>query len=246
MELRPLGAFNGWAACETILTNEQVDLACAAYRECLVPPVPDPIRRAFEADGEPIEQFLLAEEESDETLTRSDITELVAAASLMNSDNVDGRFIELPNVPKRSRAVSEHGTDFVALRLSTTDAQTAWGPEDMLFVGSVKHTTADPDDLRRKLVASIGKGMPRRRLRGEVRVLVDQLSRSGIDARRAFVALLSFPDPTRVTLIGVAVVAPAHHESLVAGFEKLPAHKGGRRILAVVVEDLGQLHARVA
>ena len=246
MELRPLGAIKGWAASETVLTNEQIDLACAAYKECLVPLVPEAIRQAFEADGEPIEEFLLAEEESDDTLTRSDITELVGAASLMNSDGIEGRFIELPNVPKRSRAVSEHGADFVGLLLSTTEAQTPWGPGDMLFVGSVKHTTVDPDDLRRKLVASLGKGMPRRKLRGEVRVLVDQLSRSGIDARRAYAALLSFPDPMRVTLVGVAVVAPAHHESLVAGFEKLPAHKGARRILAVVVEDLEQLHLRVA
>lgn len=241
-----LGSFNGWAASETLLTAEQVDLACAAYRECLVPVIPEPIRRAFEADGEPIEQFLLAEEESDDTLTRSDITELVAAASLMSSDSIDGRFIELPNVPKRSRAVSEHGADFVAVRLSTMETEAPWGPEDMLFVGSVKHTTADPDDLRRKLVTSLGKGMPRRKLRGEVRVLVDQLSRSGIDARRTYAALLSFPDPTRVTLVGVGVVAPTHHESLIAGLQKLPVNKGARRILAVVVEDLEQLHLRIA
>lgn len=243
----PLGTIRGWIASELVLTEEQIQLACDAYRTCLIPNVPEEIRAAFAADGESIDQFLLAQDESDDTLTRSDITELVAAALIMKSEGIHGSYVEMPNVPKRSRGSSEHGADYVALRLSAEGSPTEWGPGDMLFVGSVKHTTVNPDDMRRKLVSSLGKArMPRRKLRGEMRVLVDQLSRSGIDARKGFLALLSFPDPKRVTLVAVGVVAPVYRDPFVANLDKLPTHVGGRRVVAVVIENLDQLHRRVA
>src|SRR5437867_4899501 len=75
---------NGWSVDEWNVTDVPIALVLDLYRAVLVPPAIDNrIREMLKADGVDMDLLLLDEDRALDVITRADLAELMAAASLL-------------------------------------------------------------------------------------------------------------------------------------------------------------------
>ena len=194
-----------------------------------------------------LSNLLLAGEEASPTITRADMCELAAAASLLALDGIDVDTLHMPNVPKGERSGSVPGIDAMAAFLDEDGEASSFSDDEFVVMCSAKHTIADAGDLRRKVVASLDEeeALTMPYVAGRLRRLEGRLAERGIDARRVYLALSDFPDPEFVRLVGVGVVPLDMQSQQVAGLRHLPPDTSGcRHFRCLAVADLGLLMKR--
>jgi hypothetical protein len=199
--------------------------------------------RQLEDDGIDLGFLLREEERALDRITRSDLSEIAGAASMIAMDGIDPVLMNLPNVPKGTRAVSERGIDIVAARISEGDSDTELGSDERLLICSVKHTVADGRDMYQKLLGSLNeRALTRVYVTSQLRVLHGRLQERGLDADRIWLALRNFPDPRFVTLIGVAAADQPHSDEFASALSGLPeVQPGGHRITRLLIPGLMEL-----
>src|SRR5207248_1862925 len=132
---------NGWHIDAWRMNDADVDASIRVYAGVLSGGATDPVV-ALLADSElDLEALLLDEDQSKEEITRSDLTEMIAAASLVAAPGCAIDKMLMPNVPKMSRRKSDSGIDiFVAdIREDASDDDDL-SDDEYLTIASVKHT----------------------------------------------------------------------------------------------------------
>ena len=245
--LSRLDAARGWDVDAWEFTDQAAQELADAYTNLL------------QAEFEPYAQILLEDEidlnalfmdegSAQDTITRSDMTELAAAAALVVAEGVSTEMIVMPNVPKGSRGGSCPGMDVMAVALSDDpgdDLSLAEG--ERIYVCSVKHTIVDPGDMRRRLVHSLqGDGLSQAYLAGQLRILQGRLQERGITCRRICLAIRPEAAGRHLLLMAVGVVDTRQRDELQRQMSALPeVTPGYRRFRQMLIGDIARLHERV-
>lgn len=105
----PLDDKSGWAVDLWLMDDNDVSLAVDAYEALLLGGRSDPVEDLLKAKGYDLSALLLDSEHSKDDITRADLAELTAAASIAASQEHDIDELHMPNVPKmaRRRATAE-------------------------------------------------------------------------------------------------------------------------------------------
>ena len=129
---------NGWRVDVWNMDDLDVDGAVAIYESVLEGGASDSIIELLAEGGMDLNALLTDTGKDD--ITRSDITELTAAASLVSTLGCDVDRMYMPNVPKMSRRKSDSGIDIFVVLVNTSHAA-AEELEDgeHLTIASVKH-----------------------------------------------------------------------------------------------------------
>jgi hypothetical protein len=207
----------------------------------------------LKADGVDTDQIFYDADkgESDQLarLTRSDMVEIAAAASMLAQEQVAPTNLVMPNVPKGSRGQSVAGIDILAVVLDPNGNPEHLESHEKLYIGSVKHTTGDMGDLRRKLVSSVSEqelSFPY--LAGQLRVLEGRLAERGISARRVFLLLRVSPllHPAHIRIVAVGAVDLSLKSKLARHSAQLGSSEPElRRLRWLLIEDIANLHKAV-
>ncbi len=203
----------------------------------------------LERAGIDLPGLLLAEEATVPKITRADLTELTAAASMIAADECDAVRMHMPNVPKMSRKKSDSGVDVFDVSLGGGDPNDLT-PQDHLVLASVKHTVrSNAGNLRWALVNSLTNELSHPYLAAQLRVLDGRLQQEGMQktsAARVYMFLRDFPAADAVDLVAVGVVAPDVEDSLREHIALLPQVNGpGRRKFRMILfPGLKAIHKR--
>ena len=98
-DIATLADVNGWHVDVWHLDNADVDASIDLYTAVLEGGATDPVVALLADSGLDLEALLLDDEKSREEITRSDMTELIAAASLVAEPGCDIDKMQMPNVP---------------------------------------------------------------------------------------------------------------------------------------------------
>lgn len=183
------------------------------YRAVLMADLEDEVLDLIEELGVPLRALLTAGARDE--ITRSDATELAAAAALMNVAQWDPGRMHMPNVPKRSRAKSDSGLDIVEVRIHAHGAPAdSLTTGDLLRIASVKHSVqASTSDCIAKLRVSLGdRELTPAYLAIQLRALHGGLLSEGYSsdaANRVFLFTQELPAGDYLHLTGVAVIDSA-------------------------------------
>jgi hypothetical protein len=121
---REEGPGAGWTTDTWELGADDVERLLQAYRELLSPSTYDQqVQDLLLERGIDLNALLVDEGNARELITRADLCELAAAASLLAASGWPARRLHMTNVPKGSRKKSESGIDAI----STTLAQAGPG-----------------------------------------------------------------------------------------------------------------------
>lgn len=234
----------GWTIDSWTLSPDAITRLRRVYVELINPTLEEELIAELRHGGIDVDELFSDAARARDVVTRADMTELAAGASLLEVERVPASHLELSNVPKRSRAASEHGLDCIGFLWIGDDTDARWRSGEQLYLCSVKHTVADPDDLRAKLVESLEpKKLSHSYVLAELRVFVSRLDERGIRARRAYLALADYPNSTRITLMGIGAVGPAHNSAFLEGLRRLPpAHPARKHVRVLVIDGLDHLH----
>lgn len=241
---------NGWAVDLWRMTGDDVDAATAAYKALLAASSSPthPVAELLANSGIDLEALLLDSEDSKDDITRSDVTELIATASMIEYDGATLDTAHMPNVPKMARKKSDSGVDVFDVELIHPSGDLL--VPEALSLASVKHTIdGTTQGLRWKLASSLGsKELSRPYLTAQLRVLKGRLEQEGMShdqAMRAFLFTRDFPDPDFVKLFAVAVVDPAVEEDIHHHVSLLPEVEGGNYQFRIVLcPGLSSLHEK--
>lgn len=243
------GIVQGWRVDEWILDDDAVDAALAVYEAVLVGDLEAETQAALEAVGVPVRELLLDAEHDREEVTRSDLTELVATASLVSDGWPVGRLL-LPNVPKMSRRKSESGIDVVASSLLDDGPVDELLPGEHLYLASVKHTTAGgTGGLRYALDRSVTDEWTPVYVATQLRVLAGRLRMAVPDARatRLYLFLEGFPDFSRTVIHALGVVDVEQRADFDQQMSNLrPVAIDTYQMRAISIEGLASIHERCA
>lgn len=244
------GEVNGWSVETWELGADDVDAAILVYEAVLAGGATDPVVALLAEQGIDIEVLLVDDEASKDDITRADVTELIAAASIVAVDGWKTDELHMPNVPKMSRRKSESGIDIFGIRLDDAPDHEDLGPDEALGVASVKHTVKDSAGaMRWKLASSLSdREMSKVYLTQQLRVLNGHLRQEGLStgaAARVYLFLRDFPTAMGVHVVAVAVVDPNLRDDLAHHVTLLPQSPGGRRTFRqILVPGLSTLAAR--
>jgi hypothetical protein len=242
---------NGWHVDVWRMNNGDVDASAGVYTAVLGGGATDPVVAMLVDSGLDLEALLLDEDKSREEITRSDMTELIAAASLVAEPGCDIDKMQMPNVPKMSRRKSDSGIDIavVEIRKDANDDEDLSDGE-YLIIASVKHTIGNSSgDMRRKLAESLssnelGVGY----LTSQLRVLNARLQQGGLgrgSAARVYLFIRDFPHPERVHLYAIGVADPTLESDLRRHIQLLPdAGRSRRTFRMIFVPALKTIHER--
>lgn len=248
-DVNDLGKSNGWLIDLWEMTGEGVDGAIKSYRALLLGGATDPVVQLLQREGIDLPRLLLAEEATASKITRADLTELTAAASMIAADGCDTARMHMPNVPKMSRKKSDSGVDIFDVSLGGADPNDLTS-QDHLVLASVKHTVqSSAGSLRWGLVNSLTKELSHPYLTAQLRVLAGRLQQEGMheaSSARVFMFLRGFPDSDAVDLFAIGVVAPDVEDSLREQIALLPqVHgPGKRKFRMIVLPGLKTIHQR--
>ena len=246
-----LGSSNGWDVDLWRMDDGDVGYAIEVYEALLLGGTHESaVTQLLLAYNIPLSELLLDSDETSDEITRSDVAELTAAASMLALDDCHVDFLHMPNVPKMSRRKSDSGLDIANLELLEGTPDAELNPPEFLKIASVKHTIQDDmGDVRRRLVQSLSEGeLSGPKLGAQLRVLHGRLLQEGVAsdrANRVYLFIRDFPDPDFVALRAVAVVDPSHEPEVGRHLALLPDPEGRPASLRIVLfPGLASVHDR--
>lgn len=248
--IRQLPETNGWRIDTWEMDSSNVDAAIRVYAAVLKGGAADPVVALLVGAGVDLAEILADAEHRKDDITRSDITELTAAASMIAAPGCDVDSMHMPNVPKMSRRKSESGVDIFAVTLKKTAGQDELYDEELLTVASVKHSIdKSTGGLRWKLADSLSdKELSTVYMATQLRVLNARLMQEGFtqeEASRIYLFLRSFPHPEHVELFAVGVVEPNLKQDFSHQVDLLPSvNKPGRTFRMIFFPGLAHVHNR--
>lgn len=240
------GPDDGWAVDAWTLCAADIERLLDAYRGLLVPSYDQQVQDLLRSRGIDLDALLVDEAGARDMITRADLCELAAAASLLAASGWPAHRLHMPNIPKGSRKKSESGIDAISTTLHPDETGDLIAGE-LLLLASVKHTVASAASLRYALVNSVIQEFSQVYLTTQLRVYEERLRliEPGLTAERLFLFLDRFPDDDHVRIVAVAVVDPALEQELAAQLLKLPdVPDGVYSIRILYVPGLADLHER--
>jgi hypothetical protein len=244
---------NGWDVDGWPLDGDAVDKVARVYRATLVPDLGAEMEAMIIANGVTLAEVLIDGGHARDEITRSDATELAAAASFLAADGWPEDTLVMPNVPKMSRRKSDSGFDAMAVSFSDSDSLGELSRGNVLYIGSVKHSIKpDASGVRLALVKSVSaEELTFPYVGRQLVVLHGTLRREGVSAnlvRRLFHFLNYLQDSHYVKVYGaVAIDSQAIHHLILDLNNHLPQLTGGQRTLRVLIfPDIATLHQRCA
>jgi hypothetical protein len=239
---------NGWSIDVWDLTPSAVDALVESYLALIIPESTQDVASILERDGVDLEALLRDEDEARDTVTRSDMTELAAAASILVRDGSPIEGMWLPNVPKGERSSSHPGIDVMVAHVNLSANTLELGPDEHVTVCSVKHTVADAADVRRKLVKSLAPSeLSVTYLCAQLRLLIGRLDERGYRCPRLYLVLAPEHRERHLQLVAVAAVDAPLRQDLETQLENLPTPTGAlHHFQRLVIPGLNDLHARVS
>lgn len=241
---------NGWRVDMWNMNDLDVDGAVGIYEAVLEGGASDSIVELLAEGGIDLNALLVGTGKDD--ITRSDVTELTAAASLVAVPGCNVDLMYMPNVPKMSRRKSDSGIDiFVAIVSSDETAAEELQDGEHLTIASVKHTvrTDSASDIRWKLANSLSENeLSAPYLASQLRVLNARMQQEGLGqgaASRLYLFLRDFPQRDSVELFGIAIAPPDLRDDLDHQVTLLPdAGQSKRRFRMILMPGLRTVHER--
>jgi len=236
----------GWAVDWWELEPSDVDLAVELYPNLLLGGRTVGVQGLLAAKGIDLDALLFSPKGKDD-ITRSDLTEMVAAASIVGRDGWTSEDLHMPNVPKMARKKSDSGIDVMGVLLDSGNEGALESGEKLILV-SVKHSIqTSTEQLRSKLVKSVTDDLSRPYLACQLRVLSGDLIREGtsaVQASRAYLFLDFVDDPDMVDVLAVGVVNTEAVEDLRKRLGRLPPVDVPTRFRAVSFPGLSEVAGR--
>lgn len=252
-KVSPTVSVNGWTVDTWAMTDSDVAYAVAVYDAVLAGDLTstDSISSTLAGQGIDLLSLLSPPGSGRELITRADIAEFTAAASLIAHNGCTVDSMQMPNIPKMSRRKSDSGIDVFDVTLDMNGLPQDLTANERLLLASVKHTLAsDTGPLRRDVTNSLTpKELTAAYVTAQLRVLQGRLIQEGVVpniASRVFLFLNGFPEQQGVEMVGIAVIDPAHHSDLEHGLRLLPAVKGKARFRIIAFPNLANVHSLVA
>jgi hypothetical protein len=193
----------------TFNTQNVADLG-NLYNAVLLADVDEDLLDLLEEQGFSLRSLLTSGPRDD--ITRSDATELAAAAVLVRADRWSPDRMHMPNVPKMSRAKSDSGIDVLeVVLLPDFGSPDSLEAGELLRIASVKHTVQTmTSNCVSKLKASLSENeLSHTYIATQLRVIHDRLVAEGYSqaaAQRLFLFVRELSTQQKVQLTGVAVV----------------------------------------
>lgn len=242
---------NGWQLDRWTLDEGATDAAIALYAAVLAGGATDPVVALLAESGLDLTSLLNDAEHSKEDITRSDLTELTAAASLVADPGCDPDQMHMPNVPKMSRRKSDSGVDIFVVEIEELSGSEDLTDGEHLTVASVKHSVdlKSTRGMRWKLAESLSsKELSAPYVTAQLRVLNARLRQEGVDsesASRVYFFLREFPHPDRIDLFAVGVVDPDLRDDLSQQIQLLPHNdEGNSRFRMILLPGLRHIDQR--
>jgi len=250
--VKSLAQVNGWQVDVWEMTTNDVDVAVQIYEAVLAADVTagDPVVAKLATQGVDLPKLLADAGKGRDLITRADIAEYAAAASVIATDGFAVASMLMPNIPKMGRRKSDSGVDVFDIRLDPLPSGPALVAGERLSLASVKHTLTDKAlALRAAIQQSVSTKHELNQvyLTQQLRVVVGRLQSEGMaeaEARRTFLFMADFPDAAYVGLYGVAVVEPSMRDDMVAQLKHLPTVTGAHKFRIVTFPDLTNVHRR--
>ena len=172
---------NGWHVDLWEMTEPDLDAAVYVYNEVLAGAATPTVLALLDEAGIDLKRYLNDQVGSKDDITRADLTELTAAASLVAAPGCDVDMMQMPNVPKMSRRKSESGFDITVVGLrDDLGEEVELQDGERLIIASVKHSVGrSAGGMRWKLVESLTTELTHPYLSDQLRVLNGQLIREG-------------------------------------------------------------------
>ena len=243
-----LNTINGWDVDVWDMSPAEVDAAVDVYNavHAAGTTAQDPVITKLASKGIDVMSLLAAPGQGLDLVTRSDVAEYAAAASVIATDGFTDQTMLMPNIPKMARRKSDSGVDVFDIKLDGAQpgTSTALVAGEQLGLASVKHTTAEhASPLRLDVQNSISHKheLSRSYLMAQLRFVHGRLVAEGMahdKAMRAFLFMDDFPDPAHVGLYGIAVVDPKLREDMVDQMQNLPTVSGGHKFRIITFPDL--------
>jgi hypothetical protein len=241
---------NGWKVDAWDMDDSHVELAIQVYAAVLAGGTTDPVIALLADSGIDLTEALNDAEHSKDDITRSDLTELTAAASMIAEPGCNVDYIYMPNVPKMSRRKSDSGVDiFVAVLRKAAGVDDLYNDE-FLTVASVKHSIDhSTGGMRWKLADSLSaRELSIPYMATQLRVLNARLQQEGFareEASRVYIFLRDFPQPSNVDLFAIGVVEPDLRDDLAHHITLLPTSPHpGRTFRMIFLPGLTDVHLR--
>lgn len=241
----------GWHVDIWHMDAAAVDIAVGAYNAVIAGGATDPVIALLAEAELDLTKLLIDEDNDKENITRSDLTELAAAASLVAAPGCSIDEMHMPNVPKMSRKKSDSGIDVAVVTLDTTATESDELQEtEHLTIASVKHTIDNTSGgMRWKLVDSLSdRELSQAYLTSQLRVLNGRLQQEGMSAQmaaRIYLFLRDFPRVGSVDLFAIGVVDSDLESDFLHQISMLPdADKGNRSFRGILLPGLRRIHER--
>jgi len=261
MELRALAAtcvvdesedVQGWSVDCWELSDESMKAMRKAYQNLLVPPAIAAALVDLEGDGLNLDEIFSddsgADQENLNRIIRADMLELAAASSMVAIEKIPLETLVMPNVPKGSLKQSAPGIDILSARLHANGDPRQLDEDELLFIGSVKHTLADIAGLRNDLDRSVSeRTLSMTYLGPQLRVLHGRLQERGIDVTRLLLVLRSTPllSSKHIRIVAVGAVECQDREQFIAQLPRLSQCEPGlKRLRCMLVQGLASLHSQ--
>lgn len=246
-EAAPSFSASGWIIDAWTMSEPAVDAAVEVYRAILLGDRSTEARNLLAEQGIDLDALLMGDSSKDD-ITRSDVTELIAAASVAARNSWDPQLFHMPNVPKMARKKSDSGIDVMGVKLDANGGPVLGAGERLLFV-SVKHSVSETTQgLRSKLALSVSDtDLTPAYVAQQLRVLKGRLQSEGVPenvADRVWQFIQHIWDEEKVdhVAVGVADILVKtdfdHHIGL------LPATSTAKHFRAVHVPGLRELASR--
>jgi len=117
-----------WDVDDWLLDDDDVDRAVAAYTALLRGDTDPDAGEILIQAGVVLDDLLISRPKAVSQVTRADVVELIAAASLLAEDGWPLDTMHMPNVPKMARGKSDSGIDVIAARLDDTPPGSTGSP----------------------------------------------------------------------------------------------------------------------
>lgn len=250
-DISPQAEVRGWHVDIWHLDEADVNASVGAYNAVLAGGVTDPVLALLSKAEVDLNKLLIDENHDKADITRSDLTEFAAAASLIVSPGCNIDEMHMPNIPKMSRKKSDSGLDVAVVTLdeAATDSEDL-NETEHLTIASVKHTVdTTSGGMRWKLVDSLSdRELSYSYLTSQLRVLNGRLRQEGMSgqlAARIYLFLRDFPRMRSVDLFAIGVVDIDLESDLLHQIEMLPdADRENRSFRGILLPGLRRIHER--